>query len=151
MLHSLDDVVKELDGLYIDPESTVAMESYEIQELSPFFNDPGEYLDNLFRMNNTEYGNVLHEDGRIFCIVNAAANELIKVNAYTEALALYDNLLQVIEKLLKTVPKDKKSIFQYSIDTLKDNIIKTIGLRDEYTSKRKSVLSKYSDLLERLK
>ena len=92
----------------------------------------------------------LKTDGKVYTSVISACNELVKVNAYTEALAIYAKFIEIIEELIKTSSKEDKDNLEWSMNELKSSLLKVMKSRDDYTSKRKAVLAKYSDLIKKI-
>lgn len=148
-MRSIDAFINELDTYKI------ANESGEMLELAPFFERTDEYLDiiyknELFKNKSYLYTDTLVADGRLYNAIETVCNDLIKVNAYTEALLIYSKYIDIITDTIKKMPASEKNNLQWTLDELKNALIRTIGLRDEYTSNRKSVLAKYSDLIDKL-
>ena len=149
MTTSLDFFISTLDSLM------VATEGSELSEISTFINDPSQYLDVSYRQGkflnpNTTYTNALSSEGIVYKSIIKACNELVKVNAYTEALCIYSAMIDLMTELLPDVEKDDQENLKWSIDEMKSLLIDTMKQRDEYTSKRKSVISKYSVIVEKL-
>lgn len=137
----------------IEP-SLIAQEEYS--DISTFVEDPINYLDITsremrFSNPNTLYTDVLNTDGKLYMSIDRACNELIKVNAYNEAIALYSYLVNILKRLItKNISKDDIDNLNWSIDEARSKVLNTIALRDEYTSKRKSVVARYSDLIDKI-
>lgn len=134
--------------------SLIAQEEYS--DISTFVEDPINYLDITsremrFSNPNSLYTEVLNTDGKLYMSIDRACNELIKVNAYNEAIALYSYLVNILKRLsTKNISKDDINNLNWSIDEARSKVLNTIALRDEYTSKRKSVVARYSDLIDKI-
>lgn len=147
-MNNIGDFFKEIDPSFIAQE--------EYSDISTFVDDPVNYLDitsREIRFSNPDaiYTEVLNTDGKLYMSVDRACNELIKVNAYNEAIALYSYLINVMKQLSsKNISKDDTDNLNWSIDETKTKLLKTIALRDDYTSKRKSIVALYSDLIDKI-
>lgn len=149
-MDSLVAFIDELDSYQI------ATESGELLDISPFFEKTDEYLDmiyrnELFKNNEYLYTDTLSSDGKLFKAIESICNELISVNAYTEALSIYSKYIDIINNTIEKLPVSEKKNLQWTLDELKNALIHTIGLRDEYVSNRKAILAKYSDLVNKIK
>lgn len=128
-------------------DSGVAMESFG--DVTEFIRDPKLYLDNSRKEHSTEamYTADLDTNGRVYTTVVKACDELVKVNAYQEAIKIYTTIIDHMEYTKKNNPevtKDDEENLNWAISELQNKMMNTCKLRDEYTSKRKSVLAKYS-------
>lgn len=149
-INSLTAFINELDSYHI------ATESGELLDVSPFFEKTDEYLDmiyrnELFKNNEYLYTDTLSSDSKLFKSIESICNELISVNAYTEALTIYSKYIDIISATIEKLPSSEKKNLQWTLDELKNSLIRTIGLRDDYTSNRKAILAKYSDLVNKIK
>lgn len=144
-------------NLFIDDTSKVANES--LSDITSFLENPDLYLEvtnrNLKFQNDDkdiEYTEVMHTDGQLFTSIVSIANDLIRVNAYTEAIRLYTAMIDRFTEFSKDSMLTKSDVdaINWSISELKNALMSTISSRDEYTAKRKSVLGKYSEVLSRL-
>lgn len=144
-------------NLFIDDTSKVANES--LSDITSFLENPDLYLEvtnrNLKFQNDDkdiEYTEVMHTDGQLFTSIVSIANDLIRVNAYTEAIRLYTAMIDRFTEFSKDSMLTKSDVeaIKWSIDEMKNNLMKVISDRDEYSAKRKSVIGKYSDLLNKL-
>lgn len=148
-LDSITAFIDELDSYQI------ATESGEMLEVSPFFEKTDDYLDMVYRNELMKdksylYTDTLSSDSKLYTAIETVCNDLIKVNAYTEALSIYSKYIDIITETIKKLPSSEKDNLQWTLDELKNSLIRTIGLRDEYTSNRKSILAKYSDLISKI-
>ena len=131
----------------------IALEEYS--DLSVFCDDPVNYLDVTYRQmqftnKDCIYTETLKTDGLVYSSIIKACNDLTKVNAYQEAILIYTKMISIFEKLKKTASKEDADNLQWSIDEMKSLLMKTIQMRDEYSSKRKAIISRYSELVEKL-
>ena len=147
----IHDIMNSID------EPIIATEA--LSDITLFIENPDLYLEvtnrNLgFQNDNKDitYTEVMHTDGKLFVSIVNIANELVRVNAYTEAIRLYTSMIDKFTEFGKdsSLSKDDVESINWSISELKDNLIKVIADRDEYTAKRKGILGKYSDLLNKL-
>ena len=134
----------------------IAMEA--VSEITTFIDDPMTYLLNEFnrsknkspRPNDILLSDVIHVDGKVYAEINKAGSELRKVNAYSEAISLYDKAISTIEGIMNEIPSKEKEIVEYTINELKMSLLDTIKERDDYTSRRKSIIAKYSILFDKI-
>lgn len=127
----------------------IATEEYS--DISVFLEDPIRYLDISSRNEKildpeSIYCKALDTDGIIYNSVIKACNDLVKVNAYSEAMAIYTRMIEVYESLLDQIPKDEKDNVEWAIGEMKNALMDTMKQRDEYTSKRKATIARYSYL-----
>ena len=133
----------------------VATESSDLSEISTFIEDPSNYLEVSYRNGrfanpDITFTNTLSTEGTLYNSVVKACNELINVQAYTEAMLIYSCMIDRMTELLDDVDKDDQDNLKWSIDEMKTALLETMKQRDDYTSKRKSVVSKYSVLVDKL-
>lgn len=141
-MHSILDIIDSFDGMNIATE--------ELSDVSMFFKDPSQFLDIEYRENKASNPDILYTadldtGGKVFTSVVKACTELVKVNAYQEALLILSQTIDKMKMLREdNLGKDDNENLDWSINELKTMVLKTSQARDEYTSKRKSVLAKYS-------
>ena len=128
---------------------TIATEDYS--DISVFLEDPIRYLDyssrnEKFSDPDALYCKALDTNGIIYNSVTKACNDLVRVNAYSEAMAIYSKMIEVYESLLDQIPKDEKGNVEWAIGEMKNALMNTMKQRDEYTSKRKATIARYSYL-----
>jgi hypothetical protein len=90
-----ESIIDGLNGLL-----TVAEEGYS--DISQFIEDPETYLNITYRSEDLKGKSVLYTTplstgGEVFTSIDKACQELIKVNAYTEALAIYQSFIDTVE------------------------------------------------------
>ena len=74
----------------------------------------------------------------------------MKVNAYTEALLIYQSFIEKLEILSEDLGKQDKTVINNTIDVIQGLVLNTMKEREEYQSKRKSIIAKYSYLTKNL-
>lgn len=135
----------------------VAIEA--LSDITLFIDNPDFYLETTNRNlkfegdpRDIDYTEVMHSDGKLYCSIVAVCNDFVKVNAYTEAIRLYTAMIDKFTEFSKdsSLTKDDVEALNWSIAELKNNLMGVISARDDYNSKRKSVLAKYEDLLKAL-
>lgn len=136
---------------FIDEDSS-AMES--VSDVSTFLKDPDTYLQVTYQSNRLSdedalYTGSLDTNSEIYNSVETACKELISVHAFTEAIAIYDHMIDKCSAILSTVSKVDKENLEWTINEFKSSLLNTMKLRDEYTSKRRSIIAKYQDLIKK--
>ena len=131
-----------------------ATESYG--DIAVFFETPDNYLESRYHANQIADKDLLYTEplstgGNVFLAVEQAGKDLRRVNAYNEALLLYQTLIERITALLTEYSKEDTVNLNGTIEELKKRIIDTMMEREEYNVARKSVLAKYSPILKELK
>lgn len=140
-----DSFMEELDRMIIHP----TCESYT--DIYQFFTNADVFLPILHRASPDDlYTKPLGMGGNIYLSVDKACQELNRVNAFAESLMIYNTFLQRLEKIKKELDGEEKINIQMSINGIQEAILKTMQLRDQYTSKRKEVLAKYSTIIDKL-
>lgn len=135
------------DGL--DSLMLPANEAYS--DVSLFFKDDEFYLESYHKNNPGEvYTEPLGMEGIVCNSVIKAGKELTKVNAYTEALLIYQTFIDKLEKMSEGLNKQDKRNLENSIDIIQGLVLNTMKERDEYQSRRKSVIARYSGLTKNL-
>ena len=127
----------------------IGLESYA--DVPVFLEDPEGYLDyNSKKAENSNkmYTEPLSTGGEVYIQIEKACKELMSVNAYTTAIAVYQNFEKDLESIRKIVKTEEQMNIDDSISQVKINIIEAIKQREEYNSKRKAVLSKYSSIIK---
>lgn len=134
-----------IDGL--DSFMIPAMEDYS--DISVFFNDCDLYMEGYHKNNPGDlYTEPLGVDGVVYTSVIKAGKELISVNAYTEALRIYQTTIDKLEEIAEGLNKKDQENVRASIDNLQGLVLTTMKLRDSYQAKRRSIISKYSNLVK---
>ena len=133
----------------------IATESSELSEISTFVENPSNYLEVSYRNGkfsnpNVTFTSTLSTEGMLYNSVVKACDELINVQAYTEAMLIYSCMIDRMTELLDDVDEDEQENLKWSIDEMKTALLKTMKQRDDYTSIRKSIISKYSVLVDKL-
>lgn len=142
----IDSIIKGLDQMIIHP----TCESYT--DIYQFFTNADVFLPILHRSSPDElYTKPLSMGGNIYLSIEKACQELNRVNAYMESLTIYNAFLQKLEEIKKELDGEERLNVQMSIDGIQESILKTMQLRDQYTSKRKEILAKYSTVIDKLK
>jgi hypothetical protein len=144
-----ESIINGLDDLL-----TVAEEGYS--DISQFMSDPENYLNITYRNADihgdaTLYTAPLSTGGEVFVTIDKACQELVKVNAFTEALAIYQSFLDTIYSIRDGLSKQELQNLDWTIDEVKSKILEIMKDRDEYTSKRKSTIARYSALVSKTK
>lgn len=135
-------VIDSLEGLMLP-----ATEDYS--DISIFFSDEELYLQGYHKNNPGEvYTEPLGVNGIVFNSVKKAGKELISVNAYTEALRIYQTFIEKLELILDDLGKSERGNIENSIDVLQGMVLDSMKARDSYHSRRKSIISKYSGLVK---
>jgi hypothetical protein len=142
-----DSIIQGLNKFY-----TPAQEEYS--DISQFFSDPDNYLDITYRTEESHNSNILYTapistGGMVYTTIDKACQELIKVNAYTEALALCQSFLDKIESIKENLAKEDLQNVNWSEDEIKKSILNIMKMRDDYTSLRKSTIARYSALVNK--
>lgn len=123
----------------------------EYSDISLFFKDDDFYLESYHKNNPGEiYTEPLGMEGVVCNSVIKAGKELTKVNAYTEALLIYQSFIDKLEQTSEGLNKQDKRNLENSIDIIQGLVLNTMKERDEYHSKRKSVIARYSELIKKL-
>lgn len=127
----------------------IGNESYA--DVPVFLEDPEGYLD--YNSKKTENSNKMYTEplstgGEVYIQIERAGKELMSVNAYTTAIALYQAFEKDLETIRKIVKAEEQMNIDDSISQIKINIIEAIKQREEYNSKRKAILSKYSSIIK---
>lgn len=145
----MDVIGKFINSLDIATES--------ISDITTFIDNPDFYLEatnkkTSFEGEHRSYVEALQTGGRLYQSIITIGNELIRVNAYAEAIRLYSAMIDRFTIFSKDsdLTKDDVEEIKWSISELKTTLMNVLSLRDEYNSKRKSVIAKYSDLLNML-
>jgi len=129
----------------------ISMEAFYGDAIT-FLKEPDNYLDQKWATDKYQdgalYTSYLSQDGAITCNINRIGNELLKVNAYTEALALYSKYLESVKKIYEEVSKKDKDNLSGTIDMFQRNILDTVEAREEYTSNRKATLARFEDIIK---
>lgn len=126
-----------------------ANESYS--DISLFFKDDYFYLESYHKNNPGEvYTEPLGIDGIVCNSVIKAGKELTKVNAYAEALLIYQTFIDRLENMSEGLNKRDKNNIENTIDIIQGLVLDVMKERDEYYSKRKSVIARYSELTKNL-
>lgn len=134
----------------LDELLTVADENYS--DISQFLEDPERYLNDFYNgINDNLYTTPISTGGNSFLSVDKACAELIKVNAFTEALYIYQTFMDRLESIKSGLAKDDVQNVNGTIDELKKRILDTMKTRDDYVSLRKSTLAKYSAIIKGIK
>lgn len=139
-----------IDEFIIACESMmIATEDYS--DISVFLEDPIRYLDISSRNEKISdpdaiYCKTLDTNGIVYNSVVKACSDLVKVNAYAEAMAIYSRIIDVYTSLLDQIPSDEKENVEWAIGELNNLLMDTMKQRDDYTSKRKSMIARYSYL-----
>lgn len=144
-----ESIIDGLNGLL-----TVAEEGYS--DISQFIEDPETYLNITYRSEDLKGKSVLYTTplstgGEVFTSIDKACQELIKVNAYTEALAIYQSFIDTVEGIKEGLSKQELQNLDWSIDEVKRKILEVMKERDEYTSRRKATIARYSALVSKIK
>ena len=144
----VDSLIQAIDDMIIADES--------LSDISIFMENPDYYLDMTKKKNvldeNNSYASALDIDGELYLSIEKACNELVKVNAYQEAISIYEEMIKICKELKDHVTKNSdKTILNTTIDEFKTSIMQVMKQRTQYTSRRKSILGKYSDIIKRLK
>ena len=146
-----------LNELLQSDDTIIATEA--LSDIAMFIENPDLYLEVTNRElkfqndnNDIAYTEVLHTDGKVYASIVSIGNELVRVNAYAEAIKLYTAMIDKFTEFSKDsmLTKDDVESLNWSIAELKSALMKVLSDRDEYASKRKGVLGKYSDLLKLL-
>lgn len=128
---------------------TIANENYS--DISQFLEDPEGYLDGSYQSKDDSlYTTPISTGGITFTSIDKACNELIKVNAFTEALYIYQTFMEQLESIRIGVSKDDEKNIEGTIKEIKKRILNTMKMRDDYISLRKSTLAKYSAIIKEL-
>lgn len=123
----------------------------EYSDISIFFEDDFFYLESYHKNHPDEfYVEPLGIDGIVSNSIIKAGKDLVKVNAYTEALLIYQSFIEKLEILAEDIDKRDKSILKNTIDVIQGLVLDTMKEREEYHSKRKSIIAKYSYLTKKL-
>lgn len=133
-------IIDSLDSLMLP-----ATEDYS--DISIFFKDEDFFLSSYHKNNPEEtYTEPLGVGGIVHNSVLKACKELVSVNAYTEALRIYQTFIDKLECIADGLDKRNVSNIQSSIDVMQGMVLETMKQRDSYYSRRKSIISKYSGL-----
>lgn len=142
----LSELVKDSKG-----SLAVANEFYYGDVLA-FLREPDTFLDGKWATGKLDddylYTDWIRSDGSITCSIRHIAYDLIKVNAYTEALAIFEGYLELIKKIYNEVSKEDKDNIKYVIDDMQREILETISKREEYTSNRKATMARFDDIIK---
>lgn len=144
----MEDIMNIIDAFDID----IATESFG--DASNFLRDPYIYLDRSNSSNpdkNGLYTSDLDTNGCVYTTITKACDELVKVNAYQEAIKMlttFIDLMNDIKKNNEHVTPDDIENLNWSISEVQNKTMDVCKMRDEYTSKRKEILAKYSLLYE---
>lgn len=123
----------------------------EYSDISLFFKDDDFYLESYHKNNPEEiYTEPLGIEGVVANSVIKAGRELTKVNAYTEALLIYQSFIDKLEMVSEGLDRFDRGNIQNTIDTIQGFVLDTMKERDEYHSKRKSIIARYSGLTKNL-
>lgn len=133
----------------IDSFMLPAIEEYS--DISVFFKDQDLYLDSYHKNNPEElYTEPLGYKGIVCDSIIKAGRELTKVNAFTEALLLYQTFIERLEIIGDGLARQEKAILENTIDVMQGIVLDTMRARDEYHSKRKATIARYSSLIKSL-
>lgn len=133
------------DGL--DSLMIPAMEEYS--DISIFFKDSDLYLEGYGKNNPGEtYTEPLSMDGIVCASVIKAGKELVNVNAYTEALRIYQSFIDKLEEISDGLGKQDRQNIEITVDIIQGLVLNTMKARDSYQSRRRSIISKYSGLVK---
>lgn len=123
----------------------------EYSDISIFFKDDFFYLESYHKNHPDEfYTEPLGIDGIVSNSIIKAGKDLVKVNAYTEALLIYQSFIEKLEILSEDLGKQDKTVINNTIDVIQGLVLNTMKEREEYQSKRKSIIAKYSYLTKNL-
>ena len=135
------------------PDMNIATEA-SYGEVLTFLKNPDDYLDNNWARDKYQEGLIyterLRSDGSITCSIKKMGSELLKVNAYTEAIAIYSSFLDHLKRIQAEVAKVDKDNIRSTIDDIQACILKAVTAREEYTSNRKSILSRFDSVLKEI-
>lgn len=131
---------------------TTAYEAFS--DMSQFLDNPENYLSVTFRdqqMHGSEeklYSAPIATGGEIFAEVRSACQELIKVNAYNEALVICQRFLDKLNETKTGLSKDDVTNIDWSIAEMEKLLLNIKKQRDDYTSLRKATIAKFSMILK---
>jgi len=143
-----------LKSLVSSAKGHLVTESYG--DVAVFFETPDNYLESKYNANQAASKDLLYTEplstgGSVFMAVEQIGKDLRKVNAYNEALLIYQTLIDRLELVKNNSSKDDVVNVNSTIETLKSRIIDTMTEREDYNVARKGVLAKYSPILKELK
>lgn len=117
-----------------------------------FLKNPDEFLDNNWASDKYQegllYTETLRDDGLITCSIKKVGSELLKVNAFTEAIAVYTEYLDQLKRIQSEVAKKDKDNLQYTIDGIQKCILDAVTAREDYTSNRKAIMARFDSILK---
>lgn len=133
----------------IDAYMLPATEEYS--DISIFFKDQDFYLESYHKNNPEEfYTEPLGYRGIVCDSIIKAGRELTKVNAFTEALLLYQSFIDRLEIIGDGLNRQEKAILENTVDMIQGIVLDTMRARDDYQSKRKATIARYSSLIKSL-
>ena len=143
-----------LKSLVSSAKGHFATESYG--DVAVFFETPDNYLESKYNANQSASKDLLYTEplstgGNVFMAVEQIGKDLRKVNAYNEALLIYQTVIDRLELIKSNSSKEDVMNINGTVETLKSRIIDTMTEREDYNVARKSVLAKYSPILKELK
>lgn len=135
-------------------DSFLAPATEEYSDISGFMTDSMNYLEVMERKNSRSREESLFTEpvstgGIVTESVDKACQDLIKVQAYTEALYIAQKYMDKLIDLVGYVSKEEQKNLAITVDEMQEKILDMVKLRDEYTSKRRSVISRYATLLKK--
>lgn len=139
-------IIDDIDKMMIRP----ANESYA--DIAQFFVNQDAYLQHSYNKQLDKlYTEPLSTGGIVYQSIAKACNDMINVHAYTEALMIYDKFIQRLENLAEDFTGEDRENIRNTISDIKGMVLETLKARDDYLAKRKSILAKYSSIIEELK
>lgn len=136
----------------VNNESVSVANEFYYGDVLAFLKDPDAFLDGKWTSGKFNddylYTDLINSDGSITNSVKHMGYELIKINAYTEALAIFEGYLDMVKRIFNEVSKEDKDNIKYVIDDMQKEILDTIEKREEYTSNRKATLARFDDILK---
>lgn len=135
-------IISELDSFMVP-----VMEEYS--DISIFFKDGDFFLEGYHKNNPGEiYTEPLGIEGIVYSSIIKAGKELTNVNAYTEALRIYQTFIDKLEMIAEGLNTQDKRNIETSIDTIQGLVLDTMKARDSYQARRRSTISKYSGIIK---
>lgn len=148
------DYMKDKVKLVLDDEINSFLAKEALSDVSTFLDDPEQYLvinhrENKMRFGKAAYTSSIDVGGELYNSVERVCKELRSVNCYQEAIELYQNLICRLQDFLtEPISKEDKDNIEFTINEFKSELLNVMKDRDEYISKRNSILGKYSLLFQ---
>lgn len=138
-------LIEDIDRMMIATES--------LSDVGVFMENPTYYLEtSTKRYPGASFVEELNTDGSLYLSVDNICSELLRVQAFQEAISIYERMIEICKELTGEVTsKKEKNVLIQTMDDFQCSIVDIMRQRNEYTSKRKAVLGKYSDIIKRVK